>query len=216
MGYLLKSGEKWIYNDGSDNGVVVEDDGSFKKVGTAIVYEDLLGDALSFDDSGWTTYIEKDLDENTVDFLPNGDITDSGKRGIFNIQLKHQIAEGANSFFRMHWHWLQSDTTERTFTVQYRKVKKTTPGEAGTAVGAWSTAETVTMNSTNNFYTYSSGTIHQITEFTAIDISDMLISDVIQFRVAREDSESGNLKVMYLDAHVAVESDGSQYKWVKS
>jgi len=185
--------------------------------GQAIVYDDLLVNALDFDSGGWLgTYIEKNLEDNTVDFYSNGDIADKDKRAAFNVQLIHKVVEGVNSFFRMHWHWLQSDSTERTLTVQYRKLKKPAAvGDAGVPISSWSTPETVTMNATNNFYTYSSGTIHQITEFSAIDISDMLISDIIQFRIAREDSLSGDLQTLYFDAHAAMDSEGSRWKWVK-
>jgi len=196
--------------------VYISEDG-IRLLGQAVVYDDLIVNALDFDSGSWAgTYIEKNLEDNTVDFYSNGDVADSGKRAIFNIQLKHKIVEGTDSFFRMHWHWLQKDSTERTLTYQYRKAKKpTNVGDAGVAIGGWSIPETVTMNATNNFYTYSSGTIHQVTEFTAIDISDMLISDILQFRIAREDSLSGDLQTMYFDAHVAMDSEGSRWKWVK-
>jgi len=41
MGYILKATEKWLYNDGSDNGIIILSDGSLRKAGTAIVYDDL-------------------------------------------------------------------------------------------------------------------------------------------------------------------------------
>jgi len=196
--------------------VDITEDG-IRLTGQAIVYDDLFGNALAFDSGGWFgANIEKNLDDGTVDFHASGDISDSGKRAAFNVQIKHKAVEGSNSFFRMHWHWLQSDTVERTLTVQYRIISKPlTAGSAGVAVSAWSTPETVTMNATNNFYTYSSGTIHQITEFSAIDTTALHISDIIQFRIAREDSLSGDLQTLYFDAHIAIDSEGSRWKWVK-
>ena len=59
--------------------VKISEDGIRLK-GQAIVYDDLLVNALDFDSGGWLgSVIEKNLEDNTVDFYDSGDITDSGK-----------------------------------------------------------------------------------------------------------------------------------------
>ena len=207
----------WVYNDGSDNGIMITGD-TLRQMNSAITYDDLLGSAMNWESGGWgSSYIEKNYDDNTVDFAASGDLSDSTKRASFNVQLYHKMVQGTNAYFQMHWHWLQSDTTEFTFACQYRKVKKpANAGLDGVEIGSWTTLSAVTTNTTNNFFTYATGTtIHQVCEWDEIDITDMHVSDILQFRVARTDANSGDMQVLYLDAHYAIDMAGSLYKWVK-
>lgn len=209
MSYLLKSGEKWIYNDGSDNGIIIKSDGSLRKIGTAKVFEDIIGDVMSKRLLSTTGRVDYDYDENAIVMQPGGDITDAKDRIQWNVQIPHGAVIGANSFFQLHFHWWQADTTKRIITLQYRIQNN---GEAKNTT--WTTI-TVDTADTDDIFTYSSGILNQITTFAEIDITGCNISSTIQFKMARTDSETGDLNITFVDAHVGIDSDGSIDEWSK-
>ena len=209
MGYLLKDEEKWVYNDGNDNGIIILLDGSFRKVGTSKVFEDIIGDVMSKRLLSATGRVDYDTNENAIKMQPGGDITNPDDRIPWNVQLPHGSVIGDNSFFKMHFHYWQADTTKRVLTLQYRIQNN---GLAKDTI--WKTLEVKTSNGYDVF-TYSSGTVNQITTFAEIDISGCDISSTLQFRMARTDSETGDLNITFIDAHVGIDSDGSMSEWSK-
>lgn len=207
---LNKDSKYWVYNDGSDNGTIVADDGSLRKIGTAVVYEDIIGDVFSKKLYVTTGRIDYDWDENLIKFQNNGDITSKNDRIQYNLQIPHQAVIGANSYMKWHIHWFQEDTIQRELTFQYRLQNN---GEA--KITPWSTVMLKTNDGDDKF-PYTSGTINQITTFkNEIDITTANISSTLQVRIAREDGNSGNLLVTFIDAHIAIDCDGSEDEWVK-
>ena len=209
MAYILKSGEKWLYNDGLDNGVVIKSDGSLRQIQTARLYEDLVGDMFGKKLYNTAYTVDYNWDENAIKFQANGDITDKNKRIQWNVQLPHNTLIGADSYFRYHLHWWQDSTTPYTMTLRYRIQNNGQPKET-----AWTT-QTVTIGSGSDLETYTGGTLNQLTIFPEIDISSANISSTIQMQMTRTDSETGDMYVTFVDAHYAIDSNGSMTEWSK-
>ena len=178
------------------------------------VYEDIQQDIFGRKLYSTAYTVDYDWDENAIKFQKDGDISDKNKRVQWNIQLFHAMALGSKSFFKMHFHWWQT-TIQATFTLRYRIQYG---GEEKTT--SWTTI-TVTTGTTasqgaNDIFDLSGKTTgNQITKFAEIDISSCNISDVIQFQLARTDSNTGDVYVTFVDAHIAEDSDGSRSEWTK-
>ena len=207
----LGSGETLkIGNKLAGNYVEFDEDGSPRLKGDATVYEDIIGDVMSRNLTSTRDRIDYDFAENMIIFQNNGDITDKDDRLQFNVQIPHQAVVGSAAYMLWHIHWFQEDTVQRELTFKYRLQNN---GSAKTT--AWSTIQLKTHD-TEDLFTYSSGTLNQITTFKSeIDITGADISSTLQVQVCREDSNSGNLNVTFLDAHIAIDSDGSKEEWSK-
>ncbi len=210
MGYILKAGEKWAYNDGSDNGKIIKDDGSYRAVGTAVLYDDIIGNVFGARLNSTAGKVDYSWDENALKFQPGGNITNRADRIQINMQMPHKMVFGSAAFFSLHFHWWQEDTVQRTLTLQYRiqnnnEAKNTT----------WQTITAVTGTGSDVFG-YTSGVLNQITYFPEIDVTGVDISSTIQWRMARTDSETGDLLAYFVDAHYAIDSDGSMDEWSKN
>ena len=210
MGYIKDGAIKWLTKLVGNNGIQVMDDGSLRKVGSAIVYDDIIGDVMSKKLYVNTGKVDYNWSENYLRFQRNGDITSVNDRIQFNVQLPHKATIGVNSFMKWHIHWFQEDTVQRELTFEYRLQNNGAEKQEG-----WSKMQLKT-NDGDDLFPYTTGTISQITTFKSpIDILSANISSTLQVRVAREDSNSGNLNVTFLDAHVSIDSDGSRTEWVK-
>lgn len=150
--------------------------------------------------------VSYDYTENAVVFAANGGITDSNDTAVWNFQLPHNVAF---TTFRIHMHFEQEDATNRTFTLRYRIQSN---GEAKTT--AWTT---VTADTDDSAFTYTSGTLNQILSIVSIDISSGVgLSDIIQCQMTRTDSQSGTVKVTFVDAHYEIDQiGGSDSEFVK-
>jgi len=201
---------KWVYKTG-DNGVQVKSDGSLRVVGSAAVYDDIIGDIFSKKLNNTTGKVDYDWDDNFIKFQPNGSFSTVNDRVQFNLQIPHKAVIGSNSYLRFHVHHFQYDGTTREIKLRYR-----IQNNGATQTTTWNTIST-TIGPTNGFdkYTYSSGIINQITIFPEIDITGANISSTLQIQITREDSTSGNINAYFIDAHIAIDSDGSITEWSK-
>ena len=178
------------------------------------MYEDLVGDIFSKRLNGTTGKVDYKWDENAIKFQSGGDIDTTVDRVQWDIQIPHGAAIGNKSYFKMHFHWFQ-ETVAGTFTLRYRKqlngAEKTT---------AWTDITTTTgttagQGSADAFDPSGLTTCNQITTFAEIDISDMNISDTLQFMLARTDTNTGDILVYFVDGHIAKDSRGSTSEWTK-
>lgn len=145
--------------------------------------------------------------ENSISFSANGDITDVNDCVNFNLQKPHGVKD--DSTLNMHFHWEQTDSTTREFTVRYRIQSNNTAKTT-----AW-TEVTVDTN-TGNVFTYTSGTLNQITQIADIDWSAASISSTVQFRMTRTDATAGVVDVTFVDGHVATNQErGSRSEYQK-
>ena len=186
--------------------IEVEPDGTVKSVGTSTLWDDIVGSLVARRLTSTVGTLNYNYDENTITMQSGGGITDQNDRLIFNFQYPHAaITDGE---MRLHIHWEQDTATTREFTVQYRIQSN---GTAKTT--AWT--QVVVDSNTNNIFTYTSGTINQITELVAIDMTGAGISATVQFRLARTDSNSGDVEATFVDAHVEMDTNGSREEYSK-
>jgi hypothetical protein len=149
--------------------------------------------------------VSYDYSENVVEFAANGGITDENDTAVWNFQLPH---DAKYTTLRVHMHYEQEDATNRTFTLRYRIQNN---GE--TKATSWTT---VTADTDDSAFPYVSGTLNQILSIVDIDISDAGLSSIIQCQMTRTDTESGTVKVSFVDAHYEIDQvGGSDDEFVK-
>ena len=187
------------------------------KEGIAIgkMFDDVVGDLFSKKLYATTGKVDYNWDENAITFQSGGDISNKSDRIQWNVQLPHKTAIGSKSYFKMHMHWWQ-ETVQGTFTLKYRIQKN---GNEKTTSWTTLTVTTGTISSQGTYDLYDptscTNTCNQITTFPEIDISSCDISDTLEFQLARTDSNTGDIDVYYVDAHIAIDSFGSTVEWEK-
>lgn len=187
-------------------------DGSLRYFGNATVWRDELNQLIGQKLESPNSRIAYDLLEGTVDFADNCDLTDYI---LTNIQINHDWKFGSD--ICPHLHWFQSSSNMPNWIIQYRWQSN---GKA--KVTSW------TNNIWNeNAFTYTSGTILQITEFSHITPPEGYgISDILQVRILRDtnnDSElftgldplTGDAIALSFDIHLEIDTDGSRQEYVK-
>ena len=178
------------------------------------MYDDIVGDIFGKKLYSTAYTVDYDWDENAIKFQPSGDITDKNKRVQWNVQIRHGQSLGDKAFFKMHFHWWQT-TIIGTFTLRYR-IQKNGEEKTTTWTDITTTTGTTASQGTNDVFDLSGKTTgNQITHFAEIDISDCGMSDTLQFMLARTDSNTGDIYVHFVDAHVALDSTGSRSEWTK-
>jgi len=139
---------------------------------------------------------------------------------VIPIQLKHALKYGTGAVLRPHFHWLQQQSAIPNFMIAWKK----------TNYGDVTTFETDFTNYsiakyTTNAFTYTSGTLAQITKFPEIDISDMEISSSIDIVIFRDSADTSLLfgasdpvgsgvVVKYNDSHAQFNKPGSKEEFV--
>lgn len=181
-------------------------DGVIRLYGKATVFDDIVGNLLGRALSTIPGKVSYDQANNTVVFNSGGVITNEEDRIILNIQKPHKTKP--ESFANFHVHWLQTNETERIFTLQYRIQKN---GQGITT--DWVTVTSSTL--TNNVFPFIVGGVNQITRLASIDLSDTGISSTIQIRFARTDSNTGNISAIFMDAHFEFDNLGSNTEYEK-
>ncbi len=182
-----------------DDRVKIDDLGQLKAEGDATQWDDLSGAITGLKLYDTKGKVGMDFDQNSLVFESGGSITTDADCVWFNLQKMHKIK--IDSELRMHLHYTKTDTTEREFTLKYR-----IQPNGGAKVTTWTTI-TTTTNATNDVFPYTSGSINQIVQFLDyIDWSDSMISSTVQFKLARTDSESGDVEVTFIDGHYEADS----------
>jgi len=184
----------------------VEADGTWVNKGDSTTWDDLVTSLIGLRLSSVAGKVNYNYDENAVVFQPGGSIANAVDRVIFSMQYPH--ASVVDGELRLHMHMEQPDATARQFTTQYRIQNN---GSAKTT--SWTT---VIRNTTDNVaFTYVSGTLNQIIKLAEVDMTGMGISSTIQFRLARTDSETGDILGTFVDSHVERDTHGSRQEYVK-
>ena len=184
-----------------------DSDGQVKATGEATQWDDLVGDVISKKLSSTTGKLDYNWTENSMKFQSGGSISTAADRLTWNVQKMHKVKEDSQLYY--HIHYEQSDATIREFTMQYRIQGN---GEAKTT--EWTQISAVTEEN-NLVFPYTSGTLNQILKFDPIDWSEVGISSTVNFRLARTDSESGDVYVSFVDGHVEIDSWGSNQEYIK-
>ena len=154
--------------------------------------------------------------DNLTDVLTAGD--DAGGLNITNLndvvganfELNHFV--NMKGLFKIHFHWWQVSSNAHVFTFKYRVQKN---GEAKTT--AW-TDGSYTVGSGGEVFTYTSGTLNQISSLITLDLNALGVgvSDIIQFKLTRTDAIVGDIDIVMLDAHVQQDGAGSLTEYSKA
>ena len=189
------------------NHTLLEEDGTMVAVGDATCWDDLTNSLAGRRLASSAGSVDYNWAENCITFSGSGDITDDNDKVILNLQKPHGAKTDSVTHF--HIHWEQTDATDREFTVRYRIQGN---GEAKTT--AWTTV-VVTANATSNAFTYTSGTMNQITRLVDIDWSTAPLSSTVQIQFTRSDAVAGTVNVVFADSHVEYNMLGSRQEFVK-
>jgi hypothetical protein len=175
-----------------------------------VVYKDQLGAALSLQQTG--SGISRNIPEGTVDYTTAANQADYM---VENFQFNHDRKAGTPVY--VHLHWLQAETNTPNWAIQYRwqlgNVAKTT---------SWTAAKW-----TSNAFTWTTGTLNQITTFAALTpASNEGVSPILQVRFLRDttnalglsfaaDPYTATVAVIAVDAHYQIDTNGSRTEYSK-
>ena len=154
--------------------------------------------------------IEYDYAELTVNFTQTARYPEE-PLGSPN-QLNHWWMN--HSVARPHIHWFQASSATPNLMIAWRLVRN---GHAVPAV--WTTAKY-----TSSLFTYTSGTMMQITQFPEIDCSTLSWSDDIDIKLYRDNTNASGLfagadpvaatvRLKFFDLHLPVEHDGTVFEY---
>lgn len=188
------------------------DDGTLTMYGTATTFDDVVGPAVSLRISG--PGLSANVTESTLEYLTTADLSDY----IYtNVQLPHKWKVG--SVIYPHIHYPQIIAAQPNFLVQYRWQKL-----GGIKVTAWTSLKCNTP-----LFTYTpSTTLNQLVTTVAgiTPPTGSGISDVVQFRVLRDNANASGVfagadpiaAVVSLDSfdiHVETDTLGSRNEFAK-
>jgi len=170
-----------------------------------VKYNDTVWDDLRFPvtQSKRGANVEPDFDETNVGFLFPTD--DTSEIAYIIAQFPHDWKTG--SVISPHVHFAQGGDNTYVFKIDYKWIN------LGDAVPAtWTTIAT-----TGYAYTYESGTIHQLAEFTDITPPETItdVSSIMLIKLYRDDEVSGDVLVWEFDIHYQRDADGSSSEYVK-
>lgn len=124
---------------------------------------------------------------------------------------KHQFKAGVPGLeWRPHIHWMQSQAGNVIWELQY---KISSIGEAEPSY--------TTIQSTGVVITYTSGIIHQISTFPAVDVSNIdTTACVVTVKVSRlganaSDTYTIDARFQAFDFHVPIDQIGSRQEFIK-
>lgn len=134
-------------------------------------------------------------------------------------QLPHEWKEGSE--VRPHIHWLQQSANEPNWLLAYKIYDN---GQTANIDTDYTNHTFVTVE--ENAFTYSSGTIVQISKFPAIDMTGYTLSDCIHFAFWRDTTNaSGEFSgldpsglvehVLEFDVHYQINALGSRQEFIK-
>jgi hypothetical protein len=120
-------------------------------------------------------------------------------------QFPHAMKSGSN--IKPHVHWIQTSADEPVWKIDYRWYKN---GDAPPAF--------TTLNSATPVFTYTSGSILQISAFPEIDGSAIdSVSSIIDVKLYRDDNVvAGDVLMKEFDIHYQIDQErGSRQEYIK-
>lgn len=191
-----------IYIGSDGNFLMIEADGSISFAGDATVWEDLREPLTGKNLYSVPGSVDYDFIDGWVELSSGGSLANAGDTILINYQLPHATKEDSSLF--VHMHWLQDSATERTLAGRYRIL----PNGAATSL-AWTSFSASTL--TDSAFTYTSGTIVQITSMVMIPLTGAGLSAIVQIQFTRDDSASGaTMRALTVDAHYEIDTIGSR------
>jgi len=199
--------------DGETNYTQFDGSGHQTMVGTATVFNDEKGNLSSAKITSPSSKVVQDDAESAYYFK---DTATTADYLWLNIQFNHDRKLG--SVTSPHLHWRQASATIPNWIIQYRWQKQ----------GAAVTTAWTSIKWTSHAFTYTSGALNQITDFSDITPpSGDGISDQLQVRIIRDtgnasglftgaDGLAGDVYVTDFDTHKESDSLGSNSEYSKT
>lgn len=157
--------------------------------------------------SGASGTIVENKVEGSVTFSPNGTLGTLQDMVGANFEIEHGEYLEAGAYTNIHIHWWQPDVQSYEISYRYRKQEN---GED--KVTGW-TAGTVTIGDNGDADAFAhpddGSVINQISSLLELDISDLSLSDTIQFQMTRSDAVAGDWDAYVLDRHWKNVSNGT-------
>lgn len=149
-----------------------------------------------------------DYDYDEAEFL----FDDSSTETVVGKKItEHRFKVGTGVEWRPHVHWIQ----ESVGVVKWQLEFKIVPADSAEGVF-------LTINSTDDEFTYVSGTLHQITLFPAIDVSALnTTAALVTIKISRlggdvGDTYVGDVRFQSFDMHVPIDQPrGSRQEFIK-
>lgn len=172
-------------------------------------------DDLVYTDTYWTdlrvplsqsklgSNLKPDFDQTNVALLfPQND---TAEVIYFITQMPHEWKQQTD--IGLHVHWLQEAATAVNWVADIKVIQ---PNEA-------SPGSFTTYNSATGSFSYTSGTLHQITDLGDVDMSAVDgVSAIILGKLWRDDNlTTGDVKAWAIDFHYQVDNPGSTQEYTK-
>ena len=147
-----------------------------------------------------------DYDQDEDEFLFDASSTERVQGAKISLHAFKLDAEE----WRPHVHWVQENSGNVVWQLEYKL------WPAGEAEPDWVTITTIAKE-----FTYTSGSIHQISAFTPIDVSSYYSTAIeVKIRVSRlganaADTYTGDARFMGFDFHVPIDRFGSEEEYTK-
>jgi hypothetical protein len=201
------------------NHTLLEEDGTLVAIGEAECWDDLSNAIIAARLDTSSGRLDYDYYNGGVNYNSNARYPDEPV--IIPVQFRHKQKYGAGAVLRPHMHWLQQQSDRPNWLLAYKKTNQ----------GSTTTFETDYTNYTlltpeSDVFTYTSGTLLQITRFPEIDVSDVNLSGSVDFVLFRDtnntstlfagaDPVAGDVTVKYQDQHALFNMLGSREELVK-
>lgn len=145
-----------------------------------------------------------DFDYTDMVLLYPDDQDSTNELTYHNAQLPHDV--DTSQLLYPHIHWIQESSDTVAFRCKWRA------WDLGAAATSWVYGSTTSSEE----FTYTSGTIHQILSFEAIDLTGYTESTMIQVQIYRVDDGgtgalTGDCKVLEFDIHYARNKMGTTW-----
>ena len=198
-----------LYIGNGTNRTKIDTDGTITLEGGAVVYDDIQGVVNGANLYTVAGKADFDFDEQCVVLQSGGSITTNGDIVDMTLQLRHNAKLDAP--ISIHLHWEQTSTTTIQFTYKYRVQRNGQPKTT-----AWSSNVVVNTSTGGvNVFPYISGTLNQISNLGDIPLTGAGLSTVLQIKLARTDSNGGNINVTFIDGHYQIDALGSNEQFEK-
>jgi len=198
----------WVSNN-TLNTVAVHTTGETPMLIGDVVFEDVSGYNLGSRFDSVSGKIDNNFAEGGLNFNTGANLSSNTDALITNYQLPHKTYRGEGAFIYPHIHWIQTDTNLSDWKVEYRVLN-------GGVIGGWIEQDKADYLGIRKTYP-GSGDFVQITSFAPISIAGLDLSSIIQIRMWRDttsvgntDTISGDVCLVYTDAHVPLTYLGSQ------
>lgn len=199
---------------GGDYMEIDNESGEVTLIGGSTAFVDLLFPLIGQKLESPSSNITADNAEGALDFQDDCDLTDYV---VTNVQLNHNWMIGSD--IEPHLHWWQASADVPNWLIAYRWQIQ---GEAKTTSWTYQAYD-------SHAFTYSAGTLNQITSFGEIAApAGAGLSDIVQFRILRDTADdsgefgavadplAGDATAVQFDVHIEIDSFGSYTRYIKN